>query len=44
MALKRKLYEKMLEWKKESNGSSALLIDGARRVGMNFLCKFSLSM
>lgn len=39
MILKRKLYQKMLEWKNESKGSSALLIDGARRVGKSFLCK-----
>lgn len=39
MVLKRKLYQKILEWKNESNGSSALLIDGARRVGKSFLCK-----
>ncbi len=30
---KRKLYDKMLEWKHIKNGSSALLIEGARRVG-----------
>jgi predicted AAA+ superfamily ATPase len=30
---KRKLYERMLQWKKEMNGSTALLIKGARRVG-----------
>ncbi len=29
----RKIYQKMLEWKKNSNGSTALLIKGARRVG-----------
>lgn len=29
----RKLYQKMLEWKNDSNGRSALLIEGARRVG-----------
>ena len=29
----RKIYQKMLEWKKESNGKTALLIKGARRVG-----------
>ncbi len=39
MILKRKLYDKMLEWKKISNGSSALMIDGARRVGKSFLCE-----
>lgn len=30
---KRKIYAKMLEWKKERAGSTALLIKGARRVG-----------
>ena len=33
MILKRKIYDKLVEWKKESNGSTALLIGGARRVG-----------
>ena len=31
--MKRKIYNKLLNWKKESNGEYALLIDGARRVG-----------
>jgi hypothetical protein len=39
MILKRKLYQNLLEWKNESNGTSALLIDGARRVGKSFLCR-----
>ena len=30
---KRKIYDKLLQWKKESNGKTALLIEGARRVG-----------
>ena len=30
---KRKIYEKMREWKRERNGTTALLIKGARRVG-----------
>jgi hypothetical protein len=30
---KRKIYNKLLAWKKESNGKTALLIEGARRVG-----------
>jgi predicted AAA+ superfamily ATPase len=30
---KRKLYQKMLDWKKEFDGRTALLIKGARRVG-----------
>lgn len=30
---KRKIYQKLLEWKNYANGSEALLIQGARRVG-----------
>ena len=30
---KRKIYQKLLEWKEQDNGSTALLIEGARRVG-----------
>ncbi len=30
---KRKIYNKMLEWKGESDGKTALLIEGARRIG-----------
>lgn len=30
---KRKIYDKLLEWKKESNGQTALLVEGARRIG-----------
>lgn len=33
MIFKRKIYEKIIEWKKESRGSTALLIEGARRIG-----------
>lgn len=32
MILKRKIYDKLLDWKK-NNGKTALLIEGARRVG-----------
>jgi len=38
MVLKRKIYCELLKWKKESNGSTALLIKGARRVGKSFIC------
>lgn len=31
--LKRKIYDKLLDWKNESNGKTALLIEGARRIG-----------
>lgn len=37
--LKRKLYARLLEWKKKSKGASALMIDGARRVGKSYLCQ-----
>lgn len=30
---KRKIYDALLKWKRESSGSSALLIEGARRIG-----------
>lgn len=30
---KRKIYDKLLEWKRESEGKTALLIEGARRIG-----------
>ena len=30
---KRKIYDALLSWKKESDGNTALLIEGARRVG-----------
>lgn len=30
---KRKIYQKLLEWKNESDGHTALLIEGARRIG-----------
>ena len=37
--LKRKIYDDLLTWKKRSNGATALMIDGARRVGKSFLCE-----
>ena len=36
---KRKLYEKMLQWKQERDGKTALLIKGARRVGKSTLAE-----
>ncbi len=35
--LQRKAYDRLLEWKRESKGSSALLVEGARRVGKTTL-------
>jgi len=37
--LKRKIYDDLLKWKKSSNGKTAIMIDGARRVGKSFLCE-----
>lgn len=34
---KRKLYDKLLEWKNTQNGKTALLVEGARRVGKSTL-------
>lgn len=35
--MKRKIYDKMLEWKRNRRGKTALLIDGARRVGKSYI-------
>ena len=37
--MKRKVYNKLLEWKQESNGEYALLIDGTRRVGKSYIVR-----
>ena len=39
IVFKRKFYAKLLNWKAESKGSSAALIEGARRIGKSTLCK-----
>ena len=36
---RRKAYQKMLQWKQESHGETALLIEGARRVGKSTLVR-----
>lgn len=36
---KRKIYDRMLSWKRERNGSSALLIQGARRIGKSVIAE-----
>ena len=33
MIFKRKIYDELLAWKRQSDGSTALLVEGARRVG-----------
>ena len=36
---KRKIYNRMLQWKKESDGQTALLIKGARRIGKSTIAE-----
>lgn len=37
--MKRKIYDKLLEWKRTRAGSTALMIDGARRVGKSWIAE-----
>lgn len=37
--MRRKLYETMRSWKESGNGRTALMIDGARRVGKSYLAE-----
>lgn len=37
--LKRKIYNTLLTWKQKSKGQTALLIDGARRVGKSYIAE-----
>lgn len=39
MKIKRKIYEKLIEWKNSSNGTKALLIEGARRIGKSTIAE-----
>ena len=39
MELKREIYKKLLDWKSRASGKSALLIEGARRVGKSTIAK-----
>ncbi|MCQ2070325.1 MAG: ATP-binding protein [archaeon] len=36
---KRKIYDRLLEWRREDTGSTAILIEGARRVGKTTIAK-----
>ena len=35
--MKRKIYKKLLEWKNKRNGATAVLIEGARRIGKSYI-------
>lgn len=37
--MKRKIYSRLLEWKEKDQGSCALLLDGARRVGKSYIAE-----
>lgn len=37
--MKRKIYDRLLKWKKEKDGTSALLIEGARRIGKSYIAE-----
>lgn len=37
--LKRKIYDELTKWKTENNGQTALMIDGARRVGKSYIAE-----
>ena len=39
MILKRKIYDKLLDWKTKSKGKKAILIEGARRIGKSTVCE-----
>lgn len=35
--MKRKIYDKLLQWKNEKDGTTALMIEGARRIGKSYI-------
>lgn len=35
--MRRKIYDRLLQWKQEKNGTTALMIEGARRVGKSYI-------
>ncbi|MCD8321908.1 MAG: AAA family ATPase [Oscillospiraceae bacterium] len=37
--LKRKIYDELVAWKNSSNGTTAMMIDGARRVGKSYIAE-----
>ena len=40
MIINRKAYQRILQWKNQSQGKTALLLNGARRVGKSFLIEY----
>lgn len=37
--MRRKIYDRMLEWKREKDGRTALLIEGTRRIGKSYIAE-----
>src|SRR5574344_1050874 len=37
MAMKRKIYQQLLDWKQNRHGEVAILIEGARRIGKSYI-------
>jgi len=37
--MKRKIYDKLVQWKREKDGTTALLIEGARRIGKSYIAE-----
>ena len=37
--MRRKIYDRLLQWKQEKNGTTALLIEGARRIGKSWIAE-----
>ncbi len=38
--MRRKIYDDLVKWKRNSNGKTALLIDGARRTGKSYIANY----
>ena len=39
MNMKRKIYDRLLQWKNEKDGTTALMIEGARRIGKSYIAE-----
>ena len=37
--MRRKIYDRLVQWKQEKNGKTALMIEGARRVGKSYIAQ-----
>ena len=35
--MKRKIYNELLDWKSKCNGATAVIIEGARRIGKSYI-------